>query len=40
MPEKTMKVDENVTTSGNTIPNLIELSKAAKTTKEKEIWEN
>ena len=32
-----MKIDENVTTSGNKILDLIELSKAAKTTREKEI---
>ena len=40
MPEETMKMDENVTTSRKNIPKLIELSKAAKTTKEKEFLDS
>ena len=40
MPEETMKADENVSTPGNNIPNLIELSKAAKTKTEKEFLES
>ena len=40
MPEETMKIDGNVTTSGNKILDLIQLSKATKTPKVKEICEN
>ena len=35
MPEETMKIDENGKTSRNKILDLIELSKATKTTREK-----
>ena len=36
-----MKIlNENITNSGNTVPNLIELSKAAKTKAEKEFLES
>ena len=42
MPEETMKIDKNITISGNNNPNLIELSKAAKikTGTEKEFLQN
>ena len=42
MPEETIKIDRNITSSGNNNPNLIELSKAAKikTGTEKEFLQN
>ena len=40
MPEETMKTNENLTTSGEKMLDLIKLSKASKNLKEKETWEN
>ena len=40
MPEETMKTNENLTTSGEKMLDLIKLSKASKNLKEKELYEN